>query len=90
MKDNQLVYMTDEMYLPIQYKGIIAKEPFYKGDGMHSVNELQELCKQFKEYTHQQQVIKQNCMQHIVDLKFGRKLKTIQQLEDEGEIPKVY
>ncbi len=64
-------YMSDDMYLSIHYKGIKVEQPFYTGDGNHSVHELQTICKQFQEYVHQQQVIKQNCMKHIVELKFG-------------------
>ncbi len=71
LTDQQRQYMSDDMYLPIQYKGIKAKEPFYSGNGNHSVAELEAICNQFKEYVHQQQVIKQNCMRHIVELKFG-------------------
>ena len=63
--------MTDEMYLPIHYKGIIVEQPFYSGDGNHSVKELESICRQFQEYVHQQNVIKRKCMQHIVELKFG-------------------
>jgi hypothetical protein len=71
MTSEQQVYLTDDMYLPIHYKGYKVEEPYYSGDGNLSVNELQKLCNQFKEYTHQQAVIKQNCMKHIVELKFG-------------------
>lgn len=55
----------------IHYKGIIISEPQFKGKGNHSVKELETICEQFKEYIHQQQMIKQGCMQHIVELKFG-------------------
>jgi hypothetical protein len=72
LTDEMMVYMSDDMYLPIHYKGIKVEQPFYKGDGQHSVNQLQSLCNQFSEYIHQQQIIKQNCMKHIVDLKFNR------------------
>ena len=65
-------YLTDDMYLPIHYKGIIVEQPFYSGNGNHSVNELEKICNQFKEYCHQQTVIKQNCMNHIVELKFNK------------------
>ncbi len=71
LKEEHLLYMSDDMYLPIQYRGIKTEEPFYSGDGNHSVKELEELCNKFKEYIHQQQVIKQNCMKHIIELKFG-------------------
>lgn len=68
----QEVYLTDDMYLPIHYKGMKVKQPYYPGDGILSVGKLQELCNQFQEYTHQQQIIKQNCMNHIVELKFPK------------------
>lgn len=67
------LYLTDDMYLPIHYRGIKIKQPYYPGDGNLSVHELQVLCNQFKEYIHQQQIIKQNCMKHIVELKFKKK-----------------
>lgn len=71
LKTEHLVYMSDDMYLPIHYKDMIVEQPFYTGDGNHSVKELEAICRQFKEYVHQQQIIKQNCMKHIVELKFG-------------------
>ena len=71
LKTEHLVYMDDYMYMPIHYKGNKVKEPFFEGKGNHSVTQLEELCEQFKEYCHQQAVIKQKCMQHVVELKFG-------------------
>jgi hypothetical protein len=71
LQTEHLVYMSDDMYLPIHYKGYKVEQPYYSGDGNLSVNELQKLCNQFTEYTHQQAVIKQNCMKHIFELKFG-------------------
>jgi hypothetical protein len=71
LKTEHLVYMTDEMYTPIHYKGMIVNQPFFEGKGNHSVAQLEAICEQFTEYTHQQAVIKQNCMKHIVELKFG-------------------
>lgn len=71
LTQDQLVYLSDNMYLPINYKGNVVEKPAYKGEGNHSVKELEEICKQFEEYTHQQQIIKQNCQQIIVDLKFN-------------------
>ena len=50
---------SDGYLLPIQYKTVV-EQPFYKGDGEHSVKELQEICNQFKEYCHQQAIIKNN------------------------------
>jgi hypothetical protein len=71
LKEEHLVFMSDEMYTPIHYKGMIVKQPFFEGKGNHSVAKLEEICEQFKEYCHQQAIIKQNCMKHIVELKFG-------------------
>lgn len=70
LKDEHMVYMSDDMYLPIHYKGIKVQQPFYSGEGNHSVAELEKICRQFQEYAHQQQIIKQNCMKHIIELKF--------------------
>jgi hypothetical protein len=71
LKNEHMIYMSDDMYLPIHYRGIKVEQPFYSGDGNHSVAELQKICNQFREYVHQQQIIKQNCMKHIIELKFG-------------------
>lgn len=73
LKPEHLLYMSDEMYTPIHYKGMIVEQPFFDGKGNHSVKQLEDICEQFKEYVHQQQVIKQNCMKHFVELKFGVK-----------------
>ena len=71
LKDEHLAYLSDEMYIPVYYKGEIIKEPLFRGNGNHSISELESICNQFKEYCHQQAIIKQNCMKHIVELKFG-------------------
>ena len=71
LQDEHLVFLSDEMYTPIHYKGMIVEKPFFEGKGNHSVAKLEEICEQFKEYCHQQAIIKQNCMKHIVELKFG-------------------
>ena len=71
--NEETVYLSDEFYLPIQYKGMIVKEPFFEGRGNHSVAQLENICEQYKEYCHQQAVIKQNCKRRIIDLKFGEK-----------------
>ena len=71
LETEHLVYFDDQMYLPISYHGILEKKPFFKGKGNHSVKQLEEICEQFKEFTHQQQIVKQNCMKHIIELKFG-------------------
>lgn len=67
----QQQYLTDDMYLPIHYRGMKVKQPYFSGRGNHSVKQLEDLCEQFAEYVHQQQVIKQGCMKHIVELKFN-------------------
>lgn len=66
---NQLAFFDDQMYLPIQYKGILAKQPYFEGKGNHSVTKLEEICEQYKEYAHQQAVIKNNLMKIVVDLR---------------------
>lgn len=69
MKDltkEEEVFLSDKMYLPIHYKGNLIEEPFYKGDGCLSVDELQKLCNKFKEYVHQQNVIKQKLKDIVI------------------------
>lgn len=48
---------SDRYILPDQY--LLQPEPNYKGDGMHSVAELQKICREYQEYCHQQAIIKQ-------------------------------
>jgi hypothetical protein len=72
MTTEEQSYMDDLMYLPIQYHGIMEQQPFYKGDGNLSVHELQVLCNKYKEYVHQQQIIKQNVMRHLIEVKFSK------------------
>jgi len=76
IKEEHLVFMTDDMYTPISYKGVSVSPPLYKGNGEHSVRDLEKICNQYKEYVSQQQIIKQNCMKHIVELKFGIKFES--------------
>lgn len=68
---HQELYLTDDIYLPIQYKGVLIQEPNFNGNGNHSVADLEKIINQYKEYSHQQKIIKQNCMKHIVELKFN-------------------
>jgi hypothetical protein len=70
----ELVYMSDDMYLPFHYKGMVVKEPYFSGSGNHYIAELENICQQYKEYSHQQKVIKQSCMKIIVKLKFNKNL----------------
>lgn len=71
LTDEHMAYFSDDMYLPPQYSGMKVNQPYYSGDGNLSVHELQKLCNQYKEYVHQQQVIKQNCIKKIIELKFN-------------------
>ena len=54
---------SDKFILPDQYTPI--EQPYYKGGGVHSVKELEELCEKFQEFCHQQQIIKQRLIQEI-------------------------
>ena len=74
LTDEQLVYLSDEMYTPISYKGFVAKKPNFTGKGNLGVSELENMCIKFEEYCHQQVVIKQNCMKHVLELKFDIEL----------------
>jgi hypothetical protein len=56
----------DQFVLPVTYN--YTTQPFYKGDGVHNVAELQELCNQFMEYCHQQAIIKQKLIEEIKSL----------------------
>jgi hypothetical protein len=60
-----------ELELPKGYT--VIEQPHFKGPGNHSVRELEELCKTFTEYCHQQQIIKQ---QLVNKLKNNTKWKT--------------
>lgn len=71
--DSKKAYMSDEMYLPIHYRGKLVQKPVFRGEGEHSVTELEKLCQQFEEYCHQQATIKQNCKECILELRFEAK-----------------
>lgn len=55
---------SDKFLLPEHY-GNVVEQPPYLGDGMYSVKKLQEICNQFKEYCHQQALIKQRLIEEI-------------------------
>lgn len=57
---------SDKHILPAGYTPV--EQPYYKGDGVHSVQELQDLCKQFMEYCHQQAIIKQELIRELKSL----------------------
>ena len=66
LKDLQNLGMnpnSDKFILPDHY--IPVPEPVYKGDGQHSVTELQQIIRQYKEYSHQQALIKQVLIKEI-------------------------
>lgn len=71
LTDEHMAYFSDDMYLPSQYNGMKVSQPYYSGDGNLSVHELQKLCNKYKEYVHQQQIIKQNLIKKLIQLKFG-------------------
>jgi hypothetical protein len=48
LKEKHLVFMSDQMYTSIHYKGMIVKQPFFEGKGNHSVAQLEAICEQFK------------------------------------------
>jgi len=57
--------MDDRVLLNKEIYPSLAKKPHYKGDGMHSCAELQEICKQYADYCHQQALIKQKLLQRM-------------------------
>jgi len=67
--DQESVFKTDDMYLPIHYKGILVEEPSYLGNGVYNIIQLEKICNEFKEYCHQQNVIKHNAFKHIIELR---------------------
>lgn len=54
---------SDKFILPDSYTPI--EQPYYSGDGNHSVSELQKLCRDFSEYCHQQAIIKSELIKEI-------------------------
>lgn len=54
---------SDSEILPGYYKYVV--EPYYKGDGEHSIKEMQQILNQYKEYAHQQAIIKQRLIEFI-------------------------
>ncbi len=58
MNINSDKYILPDSYTPIE-------QPYFKGEGVHSVFELQELCKNFMEFCHQQAIIKYELIKEI-------------------------
>ena len=56
----------DKDNLPSQYQSMVMTQPYYKGDGAHSVKELQKLLNQYQEYSHQQALVKQGLIREVV------------------------
>ncbi len=63
-------HLDDRTYLPLSYLKFEVSEPIFKGKGEHYVKELEQICEQYKEYCHQQRVIKQHLKQHLIESKF--------------------
>ena len=57
---------SDQYILPDQYTAV--PQPYYKGAGNHSIQQLEQLCEQFTEYCHQQAIIKQELIKEIRSL----------------------
>ena len=51
--------------LPAWYKPM--QEPYFKGNGIHSVSELESICTDYKELVHQLQLTQQSIF-HIFDI----------------------
>lgn len=75
LQDHHMVYFDDYMYLPIQYHNNYMRQPNFKGKGNHSINELEDICERYKEHAHQQAIIKQNAMKHVIENKFNIKFQ---------------
>ena len=58
MNPNSDKFILLDHYIPVP-------EPVYRGDGQHSVTELQQIIRQYKEYCHQQALIKQALIKEI-------------------------
>jgi len=54
---------SDAYILPIQYK-TVAKKPLFEA-GKYSIDKLEQICREFEEYCHQQAIIKQNLIEAI-------------------------
>lgn len=59
---------SDKAILPQHYISFYQVEPYYQGDGVHSVHALQTLCKEYKERCHQQAIVKNELIQKILKL----------------------
>lgn len=55
----------DKSILPEQYR--YQFQPFYKGDGELNVKQMEDLLNKFKEYVHQQDIIKVELIKHILE-----------------------
>lgn len=58
MNINSDKFLLPDFYTPVE-------QPFYQGKGVHNVSQLEALCEQFKEYCHQQALIKQRLIEEI-------------------------
>ncbi len=53
-------------YLPSHYK--VVTEPNFKGKGIHNVLELEELLENYKEFAHQQNIIKHEMHRELLEI----------------------
>ena len=58
-----------------------VKEPFYKGRGNHSINELEGICLQYKEYSYHERLMNQHN-----DLAIAAKDQEIAELESQLKV----
>lgn len=63
--------MKRNKYLPKHYNEVSI--PYFEGRGNLSVKQLEDLSEEFKEYTHQQAIIKQNMELELEKIKSGLK-----------------
>lgn len=56
---------SDKSILPNHYDYV--EEPHYEGKGIHSVAQLENLCRNYRERCHQQAIIKQKLITQIKD-----------------------
>lgn len=57
----------EKFLLPEHMQSAYIGEPFYRGHGIYSVAELEQLCQQFTEFCYQQRLIKQEIL-NVVEI----------------------
>jgi hypothetical protein len=64
---NEVKVTAKKEYLPEFY--VEVQEPFFRGNGEHSVRQLEEICAGYKEYTHQADIAFYACSRKAESLK---------------------